>query len=114
MQMALAALQDRQLTQAEEILLQVRQLEPSNLAAGLNLYWTRLSLGQTAQALEMLPDILELGTAAEQRRLLHQLQMLLKGGAAAAPTLAMSLLVLRPTTSLPSAGTGKGRGAASY
>jgi len=87
MQMALAALQDHQLTQAEEILVQIRQMEPGDLATALNLFWTRLSLGQKDAAQEMLPGILDLVTAPEQRRLLQQLQVLLKGGAAVTPAL---------------------------
>jgi Flp pilus assembly protein TadD len=75
------------LTQAEEVLVQVLQLEPGNLTAGLNLFWTRLTLGQVTPALEILPSILELVTASEQRRLLQQLQVLLKGGSGVIPAL---------------------------
>ncbi|HEV3144053.1 MAG TPA: tetratricopeptide repeat protein [Gemmataceae bacterium] len=87
LQMALVAIQDRQLTQAEEMLVEARQTEPKSIATGLNLFWTRLSLGQTALALELLPGILELVTVPERRRLLGQLQLLLKGGPAIQPAL---------------------------
>jgi tetratricopeptide (TPR) repeat protein len=82
MQIGLIAIQDRQLTQAEEAFARVLQEEPGNAAAAINLFWTRLSLGQTAAAAEQIPGILDQTTDPERRALLSQLLALLRGGPA--------------------------------
>ena len=47
LEMGVTSVQDRQLSQAEEVFARARQLEPDNATVAVNLFWTRLSLGNT-------------------------------------------------------------------
>jgi tetratricopeptide (TPR) repeat protein len=87
MELGLVALQDQQLKQAEECFARVLQDQPDNAAARHNLFWTRLSLGQPAAAWPLLPDLIRDAATPEEKRLLTQLQIVMKGGSAAAPLL---------------------------
>src|SRR5262249_45115516 len=80
LQIGLIAACDHQLSQAEEAFLRTLQLDPASHVAALNLFWTQLSLGQTTSARDRLPDLTEKASDENERRLLIQMQTLLKGG----------------------------------
>jgi tetratricopeptide (TPR) repeat protein len=79
LQIGLIAVHDAQLTQAEEAFARVLEREPGHPVAAVNLFWTRLSLGQTDAAREELPALIENTPDEGERRLLIQFQVLLKG-----------------------------------
>ena len=85
MELGLIALQDQQLTQAEECFARVLQEQPDNAAARHNLFWIRLSLGNPAAAWPLLPDFIRDAASPEEQRLLKQLQIVMKGSSAAGP-----------------------------
>ncbi|MFL5341273.1 MAG: tetratricopeptide repeat protein [Gemmataceae bacterium] len=80
LELGVVSAMDRQLSQAEEVFARVRQLEPDNPTANVNLFWARLSLGNPAGAQELLPGLIEHTADAEQRNLFQYFQALLKGG----------------------------------
>jgi predicted Zn-dependent protease len=87
LQIGLIAIEDRQFTQAEEAFTRVQQDEPGNPTALDNLFWTRLSLGQTVAAVEQLPALLDQTTDPGKRVFLNRVQALLQGGSAVAPAM---------------------------
>lgn len=86
-ELGLTALQDQQLSQADECFTRVLQEQPNSPAVRFNLFWLRLSLGQTTAALELTPELIREAGTTEDRRLLTHMQILLQGGSGA-----MSLL----------------------
>ncbi len=88
MELGMVAVQDQQLSQADECFAQVLQNQPENAAARYNLFWTKLSLGQTAVALQLTPELIHDATDPEPRRLLTHLQILMQGGSGASALLA--------------------------
>jgi tetratricopeptide (TPR) repeat protein len=87
MELGLVALQDQQLSQAEECFARVLHDQPDNAAARHNLFWARLSNGQSTQAQELLPDLTNDTQVPDERRLLKHLQIIMAGGPAAGPLL---------------------------
>ena len=86
-ELGLVALADQQLTAADEVFAKVLQDQPNNAAARYNLFWTRLSLGNAAGGQELLTELIGGELATDERRLLIQIQILMKGGSAAGPLL---------------------------
>ena len=86
-EMGVVAVQDRQLSQAEEAFARALQIESDNFAAAANLFCTRLSLGNAAGAQELLPLLIAQSPDPQERNLYGYLQALLKGGQVA-PALA--------------------------
>ena len=77
LQMGLLSLREKQPAQAEQEFGKAWELDPNSLAAGANLLLSRLSLGQTEWAAALAPQVAEIASRPEDRRLFGLVQALL-------------------------------------
>ncbi len=80
LQLGLLSLAEKNAPQAQQDFARAWQADPSLYAAGYNLVWTHLLLGDIARAMELLPQILPLAPTPDERRFLGVLQALLESG----------------------------------
>jgi tetratricopeptide (TPR) repeat protein len=78
LQLGLLSLQEGQLAQAEGEFARACEMDPTSYETCYNLLLTRLTLGQTAECLALLPRAAELAPTPEERRFLQILHALLR------------------------------------
>jgi tetratricopeptide (TPR) repeat protein len=80
LQMGLLSLAEKNPAQARQEFDRAWQIDPTCYAAGYDLVWSHLLLGDVAKAMELLPRVVPLAPSAEEQRFLHILQALLISG----------------------------------
>jgi tetratricopeptide (TPR) repeat protein len=80
LQMGLLSLAEKNASQARQEFERAWQADPTSYAAGYDLVWSNLLLGDIPMALELLPQILPLAPSPEERRFLEVLLALLESG----------------------------------
>jgi tetratricopeptide (TPR) repeat protein len=77
-EMGLLSLEEKRLAQAEKDFARAWGEEPSSFEASYNLAFTRLSLGEVDQALELFPDLMKLANKDEDQAYLSRLYQVLQ------------------------------------
>jgi tetratricopeptide (TPR) repeat protein len=80
LQMGLLSLSEKNPAQARQEFDRAWQADPACYAAGYNLVWSYLLLGNADKSLELLPRVVPLAPSAEEHRFLHVLRALLESG----------------------------------